>query len=222
MTRFFLCTFAISSLLFVGCETDVPEVPKVPGSGKKTTSSREVADFSSLHMKTFGAVNVSFSADKSLDVVIDDNLVDIIETKVAGNKLTIEANKRFSSGIGPVVNIKTPVLTAAEFSGMGTLSIRGFAGDTLELKMSGAGAVTASGEVQSLTIEVSGTGNADLKKLKAKSANIKLTGPGNIFTSVQDTVNIESSGTGSIQIIGNPMDIKKKITGGGAVDIVPE
>jgi hypothetical protein len=219
MNRFLFWSLAFCSTLLLGCGGESIPEEKIFGSGTKTESIREVTDFTAIEMKTFGEVDVSFGQETSVTVSIDDNLVDIVDTTVMDGKLTIATKKRFSSGLGPKVSIKMPVLTDVEFLGQGAFAIREIKGDSLTIKMPGTGALTASGEVQSLYVDVSGVGNAILKKLSAKSAVFKLSGAGNIEASVVDSLKVESSGTGSIKVIGNPKDVEKKITGTGSVDI---
>jgi hypothetical protein len=220
MSRFWQLSLLISiPFFFNGCASKVEEGPKVIGSGKKETSERELADFDKVELTTFGEMQISIGEKFSVKVDIDDNLLDAVDSKVVDGKLIVTTNKRFSSGIGPVVRVVMPSLKSIDLPGRGSATFRGLKGDELTMTLTGAGSVTGQGEVDQVNVYHSGGGRVDLRKLEAKRAKVVLSGDGGASLKAEDYIEIDSSGSGTIAVHSKTKEVKKNVTGIGVVEI---
>ena len=193
--------------------------PGVPGSGVSKTELRDVETFEEIELKGAGSVEVTFGDEQSLELTTDDNLLELIETKVEGGKLVIKPTEAIDPSISLEVKINLSKLTSVRIRGAGTLDIDGIQGEKLDLSVDGAGTIKGTGSVKDLKVDISGAGSAKLAELKAENVEIELSGAGsaNVFASKSFDGNV--SGVGKIDCQGNPEDVKKNVSGIGRIEI---
>jgi hypothetical protein len=220
MSRFWRpCLLVLIPFLFHGCAGKVEEGPKIIGSGKKETSVRELADFDKVELTTFGEIRISIGETFSVKIDIDDNLVDAVDSKVVDGKLIVTTNKRFTSGIGPIVNVVMPSLKLIDLPGRGSATFKGLKGDEITMNLTGAGSVTGQGEVNQVNVYHAGDGRVDIRKLEAKRAKVVLSGGGGASLKAEDYIEIDSSGSGTVAVHSTPKEVKKNVTGTGVVEV---
>jgi hypothetical protein len=188
----------------------------VKGSGVKANETRDVPAFKGLEVRGSANVFVTVGNEQSVTVEVDDNLMQIITTEVTDNKLVIGSKQSYSTRIGVKVTIQVPELTSVAVSGSGSATLSDAKGESLDVKISGSGKVTASGEVQSLAVKVSGSGNAKLSELTAKKVSARVSGSGNVRVHATETLDAAVSGSGSVEYHGSPQ-VTKKVTGSGSI-----
>ena len=82
--------------------------------------------------------------------------------------------------------------------------------------LSGSGRIKLSGESPTADYIISGSGTIDAVNLQLNECIAKISGSGNIYTSVSDYLNVTISGSGNLYYFGYP-DIDSNITGSGSV-----
>ena len=157
---------ALLVLLVPGCMIGTP------GSGVSKTEEREVEDFDRVDFSGSGEVTIRIGQEKSVTVTFDDNLIEMVETKVVDGELIIDVNGSYHSSLGLDIEIGTPQLVAASTSGVGDVEIHDAQGTDLRLSISGVGEITGTGQVDNLEVTVSGVGSAELRELKAKHVEV--------------------------------------------------
>ena len=80
----------------------------------------------------------------------------------------------------------------------------------------GSGNILANGNTESLTTLISGSGKIDFSNLKSKTADCTVTGSGNTYIHVIDTLKAKISGSGNVEYAGSPV-ITATTTGSGVV-----
>lgn len=129
---------------------------------------------------------------------------------------------RYAHGrIGPhpklTVLVKASGIRAFDLSGRNTLAIENYDQPTLRLDISGASEVSAKGQVGDVELEVSGSGDADLGELKAKGADVEISGAGKAVIAPTERVRIEISGMGDVKLLTRPPEVETDISGAGKV-----
>jgi hypothetical protein len=158
----------------------------------------------------------------SVTVTTDDNLIAHVETRVDNGKLKIEPHGWINPRTGLTIDVTVPDLVAAGISGTGDLNIADVVGEELDLSISGAGSLTASGCVHQLSTSISGAGDADLKNLYAEKASVKISGAGDACVYASESIEARISGAGDVVCYGNPAHIDQKISGVGGLEISRE
>jgi hypothetical protein len=80
----------------------------------------------------------------------------------------------------------------------------------MEIALTGAGSLTASGETKEADITLSGAGSVDAKKLHAINAKVNSTGIGSVEIYVTGQLDAKTSGVGEINYYGNPKRVNPR------------
>jgi hypothetical protein len=164
-------------------------------------------------------VNILLSDAESVNVQADDNILPLIETTVNNGTLVIGtkpfANITPSSRV--VVTIAMRSLKGVRLSGSGNINIDAMSGTDLMVDLPGSGDIHVEGIIDHLTVNLPGSGNVDCSRLKARSVNATLSGSGNITVNASEALDASVPGSGTIRYEGNPPQVKKSITGSGAI-----
>jgi hypothetical protein len=174
-------------LLFVLLAMFVISACGTPGSGNLVTQDRVAGAFSGIEVS--GALRVTVTVDPAAEpairVTFDDNLIDIIETRISGARLVIGSTDSYSvSGGGQRIEVTTPALTSVEASG--------------------ASKVVGFGEVADLDVEVSGASETDLSSLFAERVRVDVSGASDVIVSAGQEATGEASGASEVLVLGNP------------------
>jgi len=73
------------------------------------------------------------------------------------------------------------------------------------------------GQVDNLDIRISGAGNADTQKLKAKNVKVSISGAGNATVYAKESLDGNVSGVGNLTYYGNPEDADTNVSGLGKI-----
>jgi hypothetical protein len=84
--------------------------------------------------------------------------------------------------------------------GSGDVAIGTLGAESAELLLAGSGALTASGDVRRLAIQLSGTGDVDAAGLKAGGATVAVSGTGDVRVTVDGAAQVTASGTGDVDL----------------------
>lgn len=189
---------------------------KVKGSGESATETRKVATFDAVRFQTYGEVEITIGAKRSLEITADDNVLPLFETKVINDQLVIRSTKGFKAKVKPVFKITTPNLRAVKLDGAGDVTIMGVDNDSLTLALNGAGKIIVSGETKQLAVKISGAGDVVADELVARAAKVEIPGTGKVSVHVQERLDATVSGVGTVKYSGSPT-VNAKVTGIGKI-----
>jgi hypothetical protein len=138
------------------------------------------------------------------------------------DKITIKDGRidfdgsRWKGGALKVV-IEAPGVTRFEMGGVQDLKITGYDQDILEVSLSGAGRVTATGKARKASLDISGTGAANLAALEIEEAEVDLSGAGKATLGPKQSAKINVSGIGEVELTRRPTQLEQNISGAGRV-----
>jgi len=208
----------------------------IDGNGEVTKEQRSVSSFNKIDISGGYEVLINQGNEERLELEVDENLLEHIETKVKNNTLYISSDKPIGNASSlklyiTVVEVDDiDVSGAIELKNKGTykaenleIDVSGAADinldldvENLEMDMSGASETTLSGKANNFEIEISGAGELEAKKMKTRNTTIDISGAGNAIVHVKKSLNVSVSGAGSVRYKGNPK-IKKDISGAGSI-----
>ncbi|MGH8871071.1 MAG: GIN domain-containing protein [Acidimicrobiia bacterium] len=170
------------------------------GSGKIVSEAREIGAFESIEVS--GGIDLSLTvdetADSSVTVIYDDNLLDRIVTEIEGTTLVIRSRGSITIlGEGRRVEVTTPVL--------------------VELSASGGCDVDGGGALKSLSLDASGGSDVDFSDLVVGSMIISASGGSDARVSVTDEIAGDVSGGSDVTILGDPANRRLDVSGGADV-----
>ena len=195
-----------------GCGTGVK------GSGTSASEVRAVEPFVGVVVQGSADVSISIGEPQSLVVETDDNLLDLLETDVSGDTLEVRFRDRASAKIGPSLAIVVPALEGVTVSGSAEIEIDGMMGGELAITIKGSAALGASGTVDRVEVDVSGSGDVRLFELQAEEVEISISGSGEAEVHVRRALSAAITGSGHIVYEGDPGDVETSIKGSGTIE----
>ncbi|MCJ8191864.1 head GIN domain-containing protein [Sphingomicrobium aestuariivivum] len=189
----------------------------VIGSGNRVRQARPVSaavrrivieDASDLDLKQ-GA--------PSLTVETDDNIIDMIKTRIEGDTLYVTSKGSYRTRIGVKAMLTLPSLDAATINGSGDIDVTGWQGEALDLEINGSGDIMLAGRVEKVDAQVHGSGDIDLRGARIGRLDVEVAGSGDIRTGAPREVKAAVYGSGDVHIDGNPRIIGATVTGTGDI-----
>ncbi len=214
MRHLVVLSLCVSLFLLAGCKQSGKD--HVVGNGNVITEERVVQVFEAIELSGAFRVDVSVGDAPSLMVTTDDNILPFIETNVEAGKLSVRITKKVRFSDANDLTITTPSLTKFACRGAAKATIKGVTGTSFVVRVEGAGAVSATGSVDTLTLDVDGAGHIDTLGLEAESAQVTLNGTGTVDMFAVEKLDVGLNGIGAVRYRGDPQ-VTKRITGIGTV-----
>lgn len=138
---------------------------------------------------------------------------------VEGDSVRYEHGRHRRHGRNPALSIvvRAPNISSFDLSGRNTLAIEGYRQPTLRLDVSGRSEVTASGEADDVTLDLSGSGEVDLGALKTKGAEVEISGSADATIAPTERAQLDISGSGDVRLVTRPKTLETDISGAGRV-----
>ncbi|MCF8379362.1 MAG: DUF2807 domain-containing protein [Bacteroidales bacterium] len=217
---------------------DAPPWGCIEGNGRIVTEERITGDFNKIVSSGSFVVDIRLSNETGVFVETDENLLPYIETNIQGSTLVLETrnDRCIKSREAILIYVDAVSIEKIKLSGSGTIFCDNIVGETLEIELPGSGEISCSGlDLDYLLASLPGSGIIELGGTAAtseytisgsgliKAINLttdkcyaNIPGSGNIYTTVNDLLDVEISGSGNLYYQGNP-DIIQKITGSGNI-----
>ncbi|MGB0882274.1 MAG: head GIN domain-containing protein [Vicingaceae bacterium] len=208
----------------------------IDGNGNVVNEKRTVSTFSKIDISGGFEVLLNQGNSEKVELEVDENLIELIETKVKGNTLYISSEEPIGNAESLKIFITVVDVEDIDASGAIELKNKGtYQAENLEIDISGAADIDLDVDVENLTmdmsgasettlagtsnnfeIKISGAGELDAKKMKARNTSIDISGAGSAIVNVKKKLKVDVSGAGSVQYKGNPK-IEKSISGAGSI-----
>ena len=182
-----------------------------------TSETRSVAAFHAISVPGTLKVEITVGKPARVEVSGETDLLAKLTTTVKDGVLVIDTPKRMRGRNHLRATITVPELDAIELSGTAQVTAAGLAAAGLALRIPGTGSITVTGTTGTMEVAIDGTGEINADKLSAKDARVAIGGTGQASVRASQSVEVSVSGTGSVNIAGNPPRVKKSVTGTGSV-----
>jgi hypothetical protein len=212
-----LATVLVLGLVSTGCIHDFSFGADIEGSGVRASEERDLEAFSYIALVGSPDVNVTVGEEQSVLVEADDNLLEVIETRVRGRTLKIDSDESYSSRMGVVITITVPEIEGVSVTGSGDVVVMGVDAASFSASVTGSGDVHASGKATSVEAKVTGSGDIDLWELEAEEGYATVTGSGDIRIHATEELSAKIMGSGDIEYSGSPSTLTTKAMGSGDI-----
>lgn len=190
---------------------------QIAGAGDVVTQQRAVAPFERVAVNGSTDVDVRVGGAQSVAVEAQPNIAELIDTTVHDGRLVVSSHESFTTHRRVMVHVTVPNLAALAIHGSADVTIDAARGPSLDLSTYGSGDIAASGDVERLHYDSSGSGNARLVRLRAREATVRIRGSGDARLHVTETLDVEISGSGDVTYIGAPRVLRQVVHGSGSV-----
>ena len=220
-------------LAFTGCG-----LIGIDGNGQRVSEVRALEGFSAVDSE--GSLDVVIVRGDAfrVEVSIDSNLLELVRTRVAGDRLAIDTDGPIGDVVaGPHVIVTMPVLRHAAVNGSGGLWAGAFEqAEPVSLAIDGSGELTFVGGVPRADVRISGSGDArlqgtaaalgaavdgsgavDARNLDATTADLSVSGSGDLAVTVNGSVRVTVSGSGSVDLYGGAVLEHVDVSGSGSI-----
>lgn len=212
----------------------------VEGSRNVISQNRNIKD-SFDKIKVSQGINVIYSQahEVSCDVEIDDNLVDLLETKVNGNTLEIYFSENVSRRKKSTVYLSAPELEAIRTSSGShfesenridakKMELRSSSGSSIEITIeageidistSSGSSIQVEGSCDKVWADASSGSTIEADDLLSNYANADASSGASITVNAADKIVADASSGALIRVEGNPKNTEIDKSSGGSVDI---
>lgn len=226
---FAFLSILLSSCWFMG--------PSVRGNGNVTEEVRQVGEFDQIDVSRGMNVYVTQGSPARVVVVADNNLHEIIETRVEGQVLKVYVNENIRWAKEKKVMITVEKLSGLETSsGSNAWSQNQITTDDIELKSTSGSNLTIDVDAKNLTADCSSGANiklsgmareADLEAssganligeaLKVDDCRMKTSSGANVSATVNERLDAKASSGGNIVYFGEPKSTDVSTSSGGNI-----
>lgn len=212
---------------------------RIKGNGKIITEKRTTAGYEEINISGFFDVVLVSGTEGAISIEGEENILPHIKVEVEGNvlKISTEKNINIDTKKGIVLTIPFEQISTLALSGSGDIKTKNTiaspnfkvklsgSGDiTLDVKttnfevaLSGSGDVVLTGNTDNFVSQTSGSGDVDALNLKAKKANVAISGSGDIKVNCTESLYARVSGSGDIEYKGDPQTKDTKVSSSGEI-----
>jgi hypothetical protein len=197
---------AAAALAVAGCD--------VADDGPRTTETRDVAAFTRIDNRGSVDVRLHVGEKQRVKVWAGEKVIDDVRTEVHDGTLEIAFDHEGWGGNNVVVEASVPKLAGIETSGSGDIDADGIQADAFEVRSDGSADIALAGAAQRLSVEIDGSGDADLADLKAGDTRVSVSGSGDADVRADDRLRVEVDGSGDVRYHGAPA-LEQHVDGSG-------
>jgi len=220
---------ALSAMAAAGC-----------AAGPYRTEEVDVSGFDRISIETFGEIIIEQTGEESLTVEAPRDYLRYIESEVDGDTLVLRTRRGFFGTPARRVTYTITVDELEEISlsgagtvdiyeldtddvyvsltGAGSIEIDELTADELEVNLTSAGAIVIAGEADTQDVNLSGVGSYEAGDLRTAETRINLSGAGSAVVWVEDYLDVNVSGVGSVAYYGENPDVRQSVSGLGSVN----
>lgn len=226
---FAFLSILLSSCWFLG--------PSVKGNGNVTEEVRQVAEFDQINVSRGMNVYISQGSPARVVVIADNNLHEVIETRVEGGTLKVYVNENIRWAKEKKVMVTVEKLSGLEStSGSNVWSQNQIMSENLEMKATSGANITLDVNAKYLKADCSSGANirisglakeaelgtssgANLKgeELKAENCKMKASSGGNVSSTVHGRLEAKASSGGNVVYYGEPTETDVNTSSGGNI-----
>jgi hypothetical protein len=222
--------FMVSLLLIVGCRGG-----GLVGSGNTVTRTFDYDDFTTLQVHHGFYVDVTKSDEFSIEIIIDDNLLEYLEVDKSGSTLKVRLQKPPEyRNVTLEANITMPDVSKLDLSGGSHTEITGFnlshdltielsegshldgniSATNVDMEVSGGSHLELAGSADNLAVVGSGGSHLTMGSFPANDATVKIIGGSEATINVNGTLDVEVSGGSRVVYDGEPAIGDVNLSGG--------
>ena len=226
--------FTVLSIIFSSCWF---LGPSVKGNGNVTEETRQLAVFDQIKVSRGMNVYITQGSPQKVVVIADNNLHEVITTKVEGGVLKVSADENIRWAKEKKVMVTVEKLSAVETtSGSNVWSQNQIMSEFIELKASSganqtmevnakilkatcsSGAnIRLSGLAKEAQLEASSGANLKGEDLKADNCNMSASSGGNVSSTVIERLEANASSGGNVVYYGDPGTTDVNTSSGGNI-----
>ncbi len=206
---------ALISILSISCTKE-----RISADGNIMTEVRTPGTFTGVHSSGANPITITYGTEYKVEIKGSGNLIPRYKTNIFNGTLNLGYEYVRIGKDDIEVFVTMPAVNNASMSGSGKLNINGIfpAQNQFRLTISGSSDTKVNGSIPTdeVSVNISGSGDADLQNVQAKNGDVRISGSGDVRLSVQNSLKARISGSGKVFYTGNAT-VDSEISGSGTV-----
>jgi hypothetical protein len=186
-------------------------------AGPTTTENRDVDAFTRIKAEDQVDVELRAGEPRRVDVRAGEKVIEDVRTEVRDGTLYVSYDGPDIRKGRLLVEVAAPRVQSIGITGSADVFADGLDADALDIRVTGAGDITAHGRAERLTVDISGSGDADLADLAAAEARVELSGAGDADVRAADRLDADVRGAGDLAYRGDPK-LTQDVSGSGEIE----
>ena len=193
----------------------------VKGNGNIAKKECKVDDFSEIELNCSADLYITQGSNNKVVVEADENLIDMIETRVSGQTLKIDIDGRISRSTKLDVHVTVAELHRLQVNGSGDVeSENTVSGIGLEVNVNGSGNIEMDLDVKNVDSRINGSGDIELSGVSG-DFSLKVNGSGT-FEGEDMRLNvckISVMGSGDVEMSGSASEVEITQSASGDINL---
>lgn len=177
-------------------------IAQTKGNKDIATRSYKVSSIKTIILDMYAELTIDCAADEKLTITTDENLLNLLNTKVENSTLRLSQIKWIEPSKRVKITIGAPYLKKLEVDTHETVVLSNISNDHLELVAS-IGTIKAIGTTKYLQID-SSNGNISASGLITEKASINIGGSGKVTVYATEELDAQIYGDGSLTLLHEP------------------
>lgn len=191
----------VAALLGAACGSD-PD--GVEGSGDVQSEERSVSGFDEILLEGGGRIIVDVGETESLTIEAEDNLLPLLSTEVEGSRLELRTRESISPTRPIVYTVSAIAFEGISIVGSGDVEATNLDCESFDASVAGAGNLDLTGQCDGLDLSITGSGNFAGESFEVGTADIEISGSGDVVVNATDELVVRISGSGDVEYLGDP------------------
>jgi hypothetical protein len=200
-----------------GIEVRYQDETPEDGSGRRIRQARAAGNFTRVIVDDALDAEIVIGPRAAIEFEGDDNLIDRIRADARDGVLHLRVEGSYRVRQPMIARITVPRIEAVDLRASGDVRLDGLNGGRLALAGQGSGSFRADGRVDEVDVRIQGSGDADLERLRARSARVVINGSGNVRVQATEAMAATVNGTGDITYSGRPRQVSEDVNGTGSI-----
>ena len=229
-----LASLIISVIISTSC---IFMEPSIKGNGNVVEETRKTGDFDEIIVSRGMNVYISQGEETKVVVKADENLLDVIETRIEGDALKITSNQSIRKAKSKKVFITIPKITMIKSSSGSNvysetvieskrLEVSTSSGSNMKLDLetrnvtalaSSGSNLKLEGSTNNFSGKASSGSNIKAKELTSDNCEVKVSSGANIWITAKEKLEAHASSGGNIYYSGKPESTNIEKSSGGNV-----
>jgi len=200
---------SLLALSILACQVaGIGDSTMISSSGNVVPQEYALTGFDVVDISHSFNVVVTQGESYSVLVRVDDNLVEHLNVVKQGNtlKIGLKPNRNYTVRNATLeAEVSMPALSGVEASGSSDATITGFESTkALHVDLSGSSTAVMTGSAGDVTINTSGSSEADLAKFPVGNASVNASGSSTVTVNLSGRLDVDASGGSDVFYLGSP------------------
>jgi Putative auto-transporter adhesin, head GIN domain len=197
---------ALAALVLAGCT--------IGDDGPRTAQTRDVAAFTRVDNRDSVHLRLHVGERQRVRVRAGEKVIDDVHTEVRDGTLRVTFDHDGFGGSDVVVEASVPRLTGIEASGSGDIDADGISAGAFAVRSDGSADLLLEGTTGRLSLDLDGSGDADVAGLAARDARVAVSGSGDADVRAVKRLTVDVEGSGDVHYHGRPA-LTQNVDGSG-------